>query len=234
MFFVCIFVPTNQQNTNQKSTLTEIMKTIFAVLLCLNCSPTVMAQNLSTMSATQRDSTLLSIAKEVVLRLGPDYYREHKPPIINRREPRDIDLGRAYYMVVFPFDIAKERLRDYAASVGIWEDNGRPTGVAFGNGTGIFIPEDVDWREWANTISPTPYQEMVGTIRIRYDDQGEPISLNGRPTNKQELLQRGWERDHDGQWRRTRPDTPPEEAQRVIRRAQEDMRKRDREREEQE
>ncbi|MDR0333129.1 MAG: hypothetical protein LBI15_06650 [Dysgonamonadaceae bacterium] len=204
-----------------------IKKIILGFLLCVSYNTISIAQNLSSMPIAQRDSLLISIAKEVVLKYGPDYYREYQEPeIIRKQIPLEGDVtggnaGRYGYVITFLYDPSKETLEwDYAARVGIWEDTGRPSGVSFGNGLGLTIPE-VSLRSSDEVIETIPYQQ---SIRAIYDfNNSDP---NQMPQNIDELRRTGRERNSDGQWVQTRPDTPPAEAQRVIRRAQEDMRRR--------
>jgi len=185
------------------------------------------------MPIAKRDSILISISKEVILKYGPDYYREYSQPIIEQSivppkgeiNPTGLNAGRVIYSVTFLYDKTEETMEwDYAAKVNIWADTWQPAGVNFGNGFGRGIPENVDWRN--ATPNPMRYHESI----IPLYDINNP-DPNQEPVNKDELLRRGWKRSNNGQWERTRPDAPPAEAQRAIRRAQEDMRRREAERE---
>jgi hypothetical protein len=106
------------------------------------------------MPIAQRDSLLISIAKEAVLvyKHGPSYYREYKEPIIERGQiPQEgiLNLGgyypeRYFYVVTFPYDSMEEASEwDSATRVGIWEDTGRAEYADFGNGYGWELPEAV-------------------------------------------------------------------------------------------
>ena len=81
------------------------------------------AQNLNSMPIAQRDSLLISIAKDAILKFAQDYYREYKEPII---ECWQIPLeggenaGKISYRVTFLYNKTEETLElDYAASVAI-------------------------------------------------------------------------------------------------------------------
>ena len=215
-----------------------ITKTIVVILLCVSYSTVSMTQNLRSMPVTERDALLISIAKEAVLTYGPDYYREYREPIIERGQippkgelnPDGNNAGRYFFTVTFPYDRTQERLEwDFAAEVAIWEDTVQPAVVSFGNGLGFGFPEN-RLRSTSDVIETMPFQSALP--RPIYDfNNPDP---NQVPLNIDELIRHGLVRDEYGNWVRTRPDTPPVEAQRVIRRAQEEMRQRQlsREREE--
>ena len=166
------------------------------------------SQNLNSLPQAQRDSILISVAKEAVLRYGPGYYREDKEPIIKREQvPQGAigltgdNAGRIYYSVTFLYDTTKERLDwDFAAIVGIWEDTGKPLLVRFGEGILRFISEN----EWENdaVIEQTPYQECVFAIPdLDHPEKKEPKNID-------ELRRKGYE-ERDGQWVKTKKDVPP-------------------------
>ena len=213
----------------------KTIKIVFVILLCVSYNTVPMAQNLREMSVAERNALLITIAKEVVLTHGPDYYREYREPIIERGQmpakgelnPDGNNAGRYFYTVAFLYDRAQETLSlDFAAEVVIWEDTGQPTSVIFGNGMGRIL-EGGDLERSTSVVSF--HQSLPWPI---YDfNNPDPDQV---PLNIDELTRRGLVRDEYGNWVRTRPDTPPVEAQRVIRRAQEEMRQRQlsREREE--
>jgi len=179
----------------------KLTKQIMIIILLFVSYNNAMAQNLDRLPQPKRDSILISIAKEVILKYGPDYYREYAKPIIKRS-----NTDRAAYEVTFLYDKTEETLEwDYAAKVFIWADTGNPGSVFFGNGFGRGIPEG---REWLTdtTISPVPYQESVVPL---YDiNNHDP---NQEPVNKDELIRKGWEKRGDrGEWVKTRPDVPPQ------------------------
>ena len=218
---------------------------IFIILLCLSCNTIIISQNLDSMPVALRDSILIYTAKEAILKYGPDYYREYKQPVISYRKFPSADqisdarflkyAGRYYYEITFLYDPAEETLEwDFTAKARIWADTGDLDGVSFGNGYGRLIPEDMDWRN-DTTIGPVPYQEstvpIYGIISIEIPDsiveeqareeyvQQAMKNLNPEPVNKDVLIRKGFERRSDGQWVKTRPDTPPAEALQVIQRA---------------
>ena len=212
------------------------MKKIFLTAFMCASYCVTKSQNLDSMLASQRDSILISIAKEVVLIYGPDYYRDYFPPIVERYvvppkgeiNPTGEMAGRVLYWVTFLYDRAEERLAEsYAAKVSFWADaGGMPVGISFGNGFGLTFPEDTEY--WRNTTAiRVPYQNSIVPL---YDiNNPDP---NQEPVNKDELLRKGMQRvAGTDRWERTRPDAPPAEAQRAIRRAQDDMRRREVERE---
>jgi len=198
-----------------------IKKIIFVILLYASYNVAAIAQNLNSMPVVKRDSILISIAKEAVLKCGPDYYREYKEPVIREDKvpPEGKDAGKIIFWVTFLYDRTEETLEwDYAAQVNIWGDTGRPIAVFFGNGFGRRIPDNIDWRK-DTTIAPMPYQESIRPIyNINNPDP------NQEPVNKDVLIRKGFEKRSDGEWVRTRPDTPPAEALKVIERAKEEIR----------
>ena len=171
------------------------------------------AQQLDRMSARQRESFLIETAKEIVMKYGPDYYREYKPPVIERNQvppkgelnPTGEMTGRIFYLVIFPYNKEEEQLDyDFAARVAFWEDTGKSSGVFFGNGWGFMIPDN--WR----TETPTQALYQERQVLPVYDlNNPDP---NQEPKNKDELMRRGYERrmvEGREQWIKTRPDVPP-------------------------
>jgi len=207
----------------------NIKRIIIIIFIYTSCFTVVVAQDLRKMPEIQRNAVLISIAREAVLLYGPDYYREVYEPIVERKE---ICLGCGYYyFVTFPYDKTKETLIGYAAEVQICENTGRPLGIMFGNGLGTRLLEE--WGDWRNGppahVGVHKYQDM--TKPIYYNDgiieiiipqsiandpekreayyQQELLKYDREPLNKEQLLQRGWEKRSDGQWVKTRPDVPP-------------------------
>jgi hypothetical protein len=210
------------------------MKTIknitLTILLCISYNTISTAQNLQLMPTIQRDTLLIAIAREVVLIHGPDYYREYKEPLIEQRtipqrgeeNPDGINAGRVLYVVTFLYDKIQETLEQgYAARVAIWGDNGNPANVFFGNGFGYGLPEN-KLRSFNETVDAMPYQQARPMPIYDFNDL-DPKQV---PKNINELTRAGYIRDNNGLWHKTRPDTPPADAQRIIRRAQDDMRRR--------
>ena len=215
---------------------------LLIILLCVSYN-TAIAQNLSFMPDVKRDSLLISIAKEVILKYGPDYYREYKQPVISYKQYPSVGkindkrftmlADRYYYVVTYLYDKTEETLEwDYAAEVRIWEDTGNPSGVMFGNGIGTIVTKE-DWRN-DTTIEPIAYQDATApriyviTIEVpehivgekereEYIKQAEK-NATPEPANKDELIRNGWVRESDGRWVRTRPEAPPASAQIIIQR----------------
>jgi hypothetical protein len=197
------------------------MKKVYIILVLIilftGSIATAQEQNLAKMSREKRDTYLIALAEEVVLKFGPDYYRDDYPPIIERKmiTSEEIALGggielwggragRWFYKVIFKYDTAQEKLDwDYAARVEIWEDNGNPFGVTFGNGWGYNLKED--WRT-NETIGPMKYQESEEIPVYEWNHpERDPVNLN-------ELKRRGYEKkliDGEERWIKTRPDVPP-------------------------
>jgi hypothetical protein len=112
--------------------------------------------------AAERDSFLLKVAKETVMKYGPGYYRDHRPPTIKKTTISTLDssygkehAGRVYYIVWYPADETREICK-FAASVFIWADTGKAFNVHFGCGFGYGHLEDIE-RE-GRIIPPVPYQ----------------------------------------------------------------------------
>lgn len=116
---------------------------IIAFVCCLNVVAQPKIHNLSRMNENDRNAYLVEKAKEVVLNFGPDYYREYGEPEISELKTFTEDRwekykGDKYYTVTFRYDKTKETLEwDFAAEVDIWEKDGEPQGVKFGNGIGL-------------------------------------------------------------------------------------------------
>ena len=174
--------------------------------------PVLTAQNLDKMSKNKRESLLIATAKEVVMKYGPDYYRDYKPPVIERyqvppkgeRNPTGEMVGKIFYYVIFLHDKTQESLEmGFAAKVVFPEDTGKPVGILFGNNWGREVPEN--WRnETITEAEQNPYQETLFPI---YDyNNPDP---DQEPKNKDELIRKGYERREHGQWVKTRPDVPP-------------------------
>ena len=206
-----------------------IKHVILTILLCLSYNAAVMSQHLDSIPVAKRDSILIGIAKEVVLKIGPDYYRDEFKPIIERyvtppkgeKNPTGEHVGRVFYHVTFPYNPEEETLSmNYAAKVSIWADTREPAWVMFGNGAGIHISEDQNWRTDPSIDNIMSYQESVRPI---YEID------NPKPKNYDELIRKGYVEveGSNGQWVRTRPDTPPAKALKVIEQAKEDLKRRE-------
>ncbi|MDR2563117.1 MAG: hypothetical protein LBC98_04160 [Prevotellaceae bacterium] len=186
-----------------------MLKALIVINLILaGCANSAHLQNLDKMPQAKRDSTLISIASDVVLKYGPGYYREDKEPVIIRGQ--DSPGARIYYSVKFLYDETQESLEwDYAAIVRIWADTGKPASVLFGNWVGRSVYE----AELQNPekIQQTPYQESILPL---YDlNNPDP---NQKPKNLEELQRKGYEKV-DGHWIQVRP-VLPAKAREVIKR----------------
>lgn len=101
-------------------------------------------KNLAKMAEKKRNEYLIIISKEMVMKHGPDYYRELATPVIKREAVTDYYTwlyekypGRIYYTVEYPYDDTEESFKmDYAAKTFIWEDTGIAFQISFGNGIG--------------------------------------------------------------------------------------------------
>jgi len=189
----------------------NINKQLIVILFVINLIA-AKAQQFDMMPSKQRDSLLIAAAKEIVMKYGTDYYREYKPPIIERHKvppkseinPTGEMADRIFYRVIFLYNKEQEQLEyDYAARVAFWNDTSKPSGIAFGNGRFFMISDN--WRT-DTTIEQMPYQEIE--IFPIYDLNNP--DTNQEPKNKEELIRRGYERRGDrGEWVKTRPDVPP-------------------------
>jgi len=143
------------------------MKTIKTTLICsllLICFKALgFSQNLDLLPQHQRDSILIAISKEAVLKYGPGYYRENMEAKIERKETSKKgqlvgeNANRVYYWVKLFID-PKDAVFDwgFAARVKIWADSRKPAIAQFGNGFSVLIPE-VELRN-SNEIKKIPYQ----------------------------------------------------------------------------
>ena len=225
-----------------------IKQTIFIIFMLASYNTVILSQNLDSLSTAERDSLLIALAKEFVLKCGPDYYREYKEPVITKEKilpkgegnPEGRYAGREYYNVTFLYDQSEEKLiYDYCAQVSILADTGYPYSVMFGNGMGRGFRENVDWR--SIPVQPILYEEAIWPIYapvsieipesiIEAEARNEYVQqalkeLDQEPVNKDELIRKGLKKGSDGQWIRHQQQTPPAKALKVIERAKEDMRR---------
>ncbi|MDR0544216.1 MAG: hypothetical protein LBG30_02550 [Odoribacteraceae bacterium] len=82
---------------------------LFILLLALALPHGLRGQHLDSLPAAERDTFLLKVAKETVMKYGPDYYRDHQPPTIKRTSISAIEssygkqhAGRPFYIVLYP------------------------------------------------------------------------------------------------------------------------------------
>ncbi len=115
-------------------------------------------KHLSRKPEEKRNTYLRQLAREVVLNTGPDWYREYGEwevtgPFVYETpstEPKRVaSIGRKYYRVTSWYDKNAETLNwFYASEVEIWENDGQPKGVIFGEGMG--------WNFWTS-----PYKNWI-------------------------------------------------------------------------
>ena len=160
----------------------------------LSLSGQVTAENLDSLSTERRNKKLIKLAKEVVLRHGPDYYRDYKPPVIKSQRVSDktVDMtvnmikkykGRSYYTVEYPYNLKEEVFRSfYSAKVYVWGDTGKVFFMMFGGG---FCIENYDTltekeKRQIKTVQfhkKRPRKRVTDTIR---DPNGEIIRIEHR------------------------------------------------------
>ncbi len=170
-------------------------------------SPYAMAQktshdtpiiNLHRMPQEKRDSILLAVSKEAVLRYGPGYYKDtHQTTIENLGIYYKLEgyEGLRLYKVTYIYDKNIEQLsQDYAAEVYVRSDSGRVIQIYFGNGWGLggfdkhpdngetelVIPYEQKHEMQEATIIrlPTVYYEVDSQGNVTYyhlDENGNQI-----------------------------------------------------------
>ena len=123
---------------------------------------------------------MFPIAKEVVMRYGPDFYREDPKPKIGRA------LRTKSYKVVYSAKIGEIFELGDAASVYCDNDTGLPSSVTFGNGIGLIINDvfksyiaqkyygkrnfkGVDYKKLVDqeVVTPIVYQTILKVPHIR-------------------------------------------------------------------
>ncbi len=135
------------------------MKRLFVILLMLVCPILLYGQNmnLDKLSQVERDSILISIAEEYILKYAPDYLSyTDSVPVIERQVVTEAEaqmtrggmrVGRGRYYVNYP--VSKEFLlkypyaNPYTIQIRIWEDTGLIENAHF-SGFGFSWPEGFD------------------------------------------------------------------------------------------
>ena len=141
------------------------------------------------------DKKLIKLTKQVVLKHGPDYYRECKEPVIRYRRVRknspDLhpsismkNVGRVYYTVEYPYDMEKETFcNEYSGKVFFWE-NLTVFHVSFGLGMGIRDYDKLSRAEKNKIVIPfkkyKPGKWVRDTVR---NDKGDIIDILNRYEN---------------------------------------------------
>jgi hypothetical protein len=125
----------------------NILIVIISIFVSYNSSS--FSQNLDLLPQHQRDSILIAISKETVLKYGPGYYRDNIKPTIERGQvPKEghrggKDANRVYYWVTYYYDPKIESLEcNYTSAIAILADSRKPVIVQFGNGYVRIIPEN--------------------------------------------------------------------------------------------
>lgn len=138
------------------------MRTSIITLCFALCGITVSAfgTDLRRLNKQQRNEYLIKLAREVTKNFGPEWYEQGATiavvpdsPILYQsyRTPQEEKKfkGKRYYRVTLYYDkdTQKRTGYDYASFVDIWEDDGEPSGIIFGNsyGRNFFF---FSYREW--------------------------------------------------------------------------------------
>jgi len=126
------------------------------------------SQNLDSIPKSKRNSLLKSMATAIVMKHGPEYYRDKIKidRLIMSYHPDmpECDkqhIGKPIYRVTFLYDNRKERFEmKYAAMVSFWGITGKPRAVSFGNGIGLSfdIPADKN-QDFKNSYDPLPLKK---------------------------------------------------------------------------
>ena len=112
---------------------------------------------IDTLPQDQRDSVLKVIAKNVVMTLGPWYYRDYKITIHDSTLTDRLSMRqRPIYVVTYYCDPEKEAFdARYAARVNVWKDTGIAADVTFGNRRGLDLGRG--WPMWKGKIYQMPF-----------------------------------------------------------------------------
>ena len=130
-----------------------IKKILLIILLIAGYTSAILSQNLDSIPQPERDSLLISVAKETIRKYGPGYYRDpFKKITIERLTDSSLEKSsvnrnpyadRVAYIVTFFYDDTKEQLdREFLARVHFWADEeGKPGVIDFGNRYGVILYE---------------------------------------------------------------------------------------------
>lgn len=102
----------------------------------------VRAQSLDKMNDMERINALLCIAKETVLKIGPDFYREYGKPEIKHNFVAENNSAKVY----------------------IWGDTGKAYSIFFGCGLGQSVSDDASSRS-ADKINCKWEKQPAGKFR---------------------------------------------------------------------
>lgn len=177
------------------------MKKIRLILLAAICSLVFyhtafsMTKDTVMMDSTTKiklDKKLIKMAKEVVLKHGPGYYREYKEPIIKYERvsdsTRDLftsqkleNMGRIYYTVEYPYNEKEELFNNgYSAIVYFWEDL-TIFNVLFGHNVGIPNYDKLSKAEKKKWFFPfTRWKPRIWVKDTIKDEKGNIIDIWNR------------------------------------------------------
>jgi hypothetical protein len=121
----------------------------------------------------ERDSFLIAVAKQAIIKYGPDfydYYETNRTPIVITRivitnEDEDLNVNARAGMVEYRvnYSTSKEFLDKYPNSapyymiVRVWEDTGLAAGIRFGN-NGLVFRSEADLKIEDHTVYVLPTQ----------------------------------------------------------------------------
>lgn len=167
------------------------LRLLISTLLFVPLFSIAQVTNLKQMNVLERHAYLEKKAREIIKNFGPDYNRDSIAPIISNdthtffydKDERSVspeiehilvrNNGRQYYEVICPYDTLKEKLSwGFAAKIKIWEDDGQPLEIIFGNGIGknFFSRSYNEWiKEGVNDDDIVKYHKVV--IPQYYIDQ---------------------------------------------------------------
>ena len=165
------------------------MKSILFFMIAIICNSTCYAQesSLSKMTEKARNDYLLKLSKEVVHNFGPEWYKE---PFVTEfsgiqvYENKAYDLpegkkcnGRHYYTIVFRYKKYQNLPKwHFAFKVSVWEDDGEPKDIMFGNDEGItfvFCSYRELLRKGVKKEDQMPYDKYYDEEIKKYYDKSE-------------------------------------------------------------
>lgn len=151
------------------------MKKILLIIMAAIFSLSAVAQSkdLSKMETKQRETYLVKIAKEVTDTFGPGWYQGgiipeiSGPKIYDDKRPEvQKHIGRKYYTIKFWYDDKTKKKTGgwrYASEVEIWEDDGEPMGILFGDSYGfsfLMIPYRSMKKSGINKEYQIPFRKL--------------------------------------------------------------------------
>lgn len=95
----------------------------------------VMAQNFESLPKSAKDSILIAIAKEGIMKYGPDWWRDYPPEIRQVIAEKSPGVGKVLYELKFPYDTTVESFyKPYSTKVLIYADSKKIRNIYFGSG----------------------------------------------------------------------------------------------------